>query len=648
MAMSDHNGQFSLLGQKRFGPFFATQFLGAFNDNLFKNALVILVAFQGASWASASGINPTVLVNVAAGLFILPFFVLSATAGQLADKYDKAVLMRWIKALEIVIMTAAAAAFWLHSLWLLLALLCLLGVQSTLFGPVKYGYLPAQLEARELTGGNGLVELGTFLAILLGTIAGGELVHWVGEQTLIIGACGIAVALAGWLTSLAIPGTPASAPGLKINWNPVSETIRIIGYAREDRTIFLSIMGISWFWAIGALYLAQLPSYVRTDLGANEAVVTLLLALFSLGIGIGSTLCSRLSGERIELGLVPFGAAGLVLFGLHLAFADVAPHSGLVGTGAFLALDGSWRVLIDLGLVGLFGGFYIVPLYALIQERAPRERLSRIIAANSVINSLFMVLASLYAVAALAIGQTIPGLFFTVALMTAAVVVFIFTLVPEFTMRFIIWLMVSTIYRVHKKGMDNIPKEGGVLLVCNHVSFIDGLVVGGTVVRPTRFVMYHTIFDIPVLSFIFRTGKAIPIAPAKEDPERLEAAYDAIARELEDGQVVCLFPEGEITHDGEMREFRTGVERVLQRTPVPVVPLALRGLWGSWFSRAKGAAMRGLPTRLWSRIELIAGAPVAPKAATAEALQQRIQQMLDSGEPAGSDNAVKPQPMVEP
>jgi len=454
-------------------------------------------------------------------------------------------------------------------------------------------------------------------------------VHWVGDQTLIIGGCVLTVAIVGWCTSLAIPATPASAPDLKINWNPVTETVRIIGFARENRTIFLSIMGISWFWAVGALYLAQLPSYVLDNLGANEAVVTLLLALFSLGIGIGSMLCSRLSGGRIELGLVPFGAAGLVIFGLHLAFAQVAPHAGLVGVVDYLALDGSWRVLIDLGLVGLFGGFYIVPLYALIQERAPRERLSRIIAANSVINSLFMVLASLYAVAALSLGLSIPALFLTVAVMTAAVVVFIFTLVPEFTMRFIIWLLVSTVYRVRKKGLDNIPAEGGVLLVCNHVSFVDGLVLGGSVVRPARFVMYHTIFDVPVLSFVFRTGKAIPIAPAKEDPERLEAAYDAIARELEDGQVVCLFPEGEITQDGQMREFRTGVERIVARTPVPVVPMALRGLWGSWFSRAGGRAMHGWPQRFWSRIELVAGQPVAPDEVSAADLQQRVQTLLD-------------------
>ena len=634
------SGQFRLLGERRFSPFFFTQFLGAFNDNLFKNALVILIAFQGSSWAmTEGGMSTNVLVNVAAALFILPFFLFSATAGQIADKYDKATLMRWIKALEIVIMAGAAVAFALHSLTLLMVLLFLMGAQSTLFGPVKYGYLPAHLDNRELTGGNGMVELGTFLAILLGTIAGGQLVHTVGDRTVVIGASVLAFAVLGWLVSLLIPRTAPNAPDIKLNWNPVSETIRIVGYARENRTIFLSIMGISWFWAVGAMYLAQLPNYVRVDLGGDETVVTLLLALFSLGIGIGSMLCDRLSGGRIELGLVPFGAAGLVLFSLHLGFAGVADHAGEADLGAFLALDGSWRILADLGLIGLFGGFYIVPLYALIQERAPRDRLSRIIAANSIINALFMVLASLYAVGALQLGLSIPGLFLATAVMTAAVVVFIFTLVPEFTMRFIIWLLVSTIYRVRKRGLDNIPDEGGVLLVCNHVSFMDGLILGGSVRRPARFVMYHTIFDVPVLSFIFRTGKAIPIAPAKEDPERLEAAYDAIARELEDGQVVCLFPEGAITHDGELQAFRQGVERVVQRTPVPVVPMALRGMWGSFFSRKGGPAMQRLPQRFRSRIELIAGEAVAPEQVSAADLQQRVQTMLDNGEPLPAHEA---------
>lgn len=622
-------GQFRLLGQRRFGPFFLTQFLGAFNDNLYKNALVILIAFQGSVWAAAgAGIDSNVLVNVAAALFILPFFLFSATAGQLADKIEKARLIRWIKLAEIVIMACAALAFYLQSLPLLIALLFLMGAQSTLFGPAKYGYLPSHLDETELTGGNGLVELGTFLAILLGTIAGGELANRAGSDASVVGIGIVAVAILGWLASLRIPRTPANAPDLRINWNPFSETVRMIRGARENRTIFLSIMGISWFWAVGALYLAQLPNYVRVDLGADEQVVTLLLAMFSLGIGGGSLLCERMSARRVELGLVPFGAAGIVIFGAHLSFAGVAPHAGIVDMQGFLALDGSLCILMDLTLIGMFGGFYIVPLYTLIQHRAPRERLSRIIAANSIINAAFMVGAALYAIAALGAGLSIPQLFLVTSVMTAAVFVYIFTVIPEFTMRFVIWILMHTVYRLRKNGLENIPDEGPALLVCNHVSFVDGLILAGAIRRPVRFVMHHAVFDIPVMSFLFRTGKAIPIAPAKEDPGRLQQAYDDIARALEAGDVVCIFPEGEITRDGAMHEFRQGVERIVQRTPVPVVPMALDGLWGSWFSRAGGAAMRGLPRRFWSKVELHVGAPFKPGEVTAPAMQEAVAELL--------------------
>ena len=623
------SGQLSLLRQRRYAPFFATQFLGAFNDNIYKNALVILIAFQGSSWAAAGGIDSNLLVNLAAGLFILPFFLFSATAGQFADKLEKAKLIRGIKLLEVLIMLAAAAAFALKSLPMLILLLFLMGTQSTMFGPVKYGYLPAHLQDHELTGGNGLVELGTFLAILLGTIAGGELAHIAGDATTIIGSAIVAVAVLGWLASLAIPETPAADPGLKVNWNPLTETWRIIGYARENRTIYLSIMGISWFWAVGALYLAQLPNYVKLELGGNEQVVTLLLAVFSLGIGLGSVLCEKLSAGRIELGLVPFGAGGLVIFGLQLAFCGVSATSAPVDARGFLAMDGSIGVLASLGLIGLFGGLYIVPLYTLIQDRAPRQRLSRIIAANSVLNALFMVLAAIYAVLALGAGLSIPQLFLTTAVMSTAVFLFIFRLVPEFAMRFIVWVLVHIIYRVRSQGLEHVPDQGPALLVCNHVSFADGLIVGGLLRRPARFVMYHKIFDIPVLSFVFRTGRAIPIAPAKEDPARLEAAYDEIAAALQNGDLVCIFPEGQITEDGEMKEFRSGIEKIIARTPVPVVPLALRGLWGSFFSRKGGAAMARLPRRFWSRIELIAGAPRSPDQATAKLLQEDVAQLLD-------------------
>lgn len=613
------NNQFALLARWRFGPFFLTQFLGAFNDNVFKNALIIFIAFQGTQLISVS---TNTVINLSAGLFILPFFLFSATAGQLADKYEKSRLIRWVKLLEIVIMAVAAAGFYLQNIPLLIGLLFLMGTQSTLFGPLKYGILPQHLRDTELVGGNGLVETGTFLAILLGTMAGGILIDLPDTGVVWIAATLVLLAFLGYLASLGIPVAAAVAPRLRINWNPVTETWRNFQFMRGNRVVFLSVLGISWFWFFGFSYLTQLPNYTKLTLGGNGQVVTLLLTLFSVGIGVGSLLCERLSDRKVELGLVPFGSIGLTLFSVDLFFAGPSTSSTtLVDAAGFLNTAGGWRVVVDVVMLGMFGGFYIVPLYALIQQRSEPSHRSRIIAGNNILNALFMVLAVIMAIVLLNAGLSIPQLFLVTALLNAAVAVYIYTLAPEFLMRFIVWMLIHTIYRVQKTGLEKIPDAGPALLVCNHVSFVDALIIGGCCRRPVRFVMYHKIFKVPILNFVFRTARAIPIAPVKENPEMLERAYEEIAVALEAGDVVCIFPEGQITDDGELRPFRPGVERIIQRYPVPVIPMALRGLWGSFFSRKGGAAMAKLPRRLWSKIALVIGTPVAAETVTAAGLQ---------------------------
>ncbi|MBR9814873.1 glycerol acyltransferase, partial [bacterium] len=388
------------------------------------------------------------------------------------------------------------------------------------------------------------------------------------------------------------------------------------------------VLGVSWFWFFGATYLTQLPNYVRLSLGGNEQVVTLLLALFSIGIAVGSLLCERLSGKRVELGLVPVGSIGMTVFAIDLYFAAAAPAgTALIGASAWLAQAGSVRVVIDVLLLGAFGGLYIVPLYALIQQRAEPANRARVIAANNILNAAFMTVSAVGCALLLGSGLSIPQLFLTVALMNAAVAVFIYTLVPEFFLRFVIWILINIIYRVRGENLDQIPDEGPVLLACNHVSFIDSLIVGGMVRRPVRFVMYHKIYNTPGLRTLFNIAGAVPIAPAKEDPAALEAAMNRIADYLNDGEVVCVFPEGALTPDGELREFRDGVARMAQRSPAPVVPLALRGLWGSWFSRASGAAMSGLPRRFWSRVSLAAGPPIAADALDMEQLRQQVAEL---------------------
>ena len=617
------SGQFGLLKQKRFAPFFATQFLGAFNDNLFKNALVVLLTFQAARWTT---LRPELLANLAAGIFILPFFLFSATAGQLADKYDKAMLARLVKVLEMAIMGVAAAGFFLTSLPVLMGALFLLGCHSTLFGPVKYAILPQHLREEELVGGNALIEAGTFVAILIGTLAGGLLAGSVAHPAW-IAVGGFVVALAGYLTSRGIPAAPAPAPELKVNLNPLSETWRNIAFARENRTVFLSILGISWFWLYGALFLAQFPAYGKFVLGGGESSVTLLLATFTVGIGVGSMLCERMSGKHVEIGLVPFGSIGLTLFGLDLYFASpnglagAAPHELL----ALLAMPAVWRVLFDLLMLGMFGGFFIVPMYALVQLRSSPEHRARIIAANNILNALFMVVGALGAAALLGEGLSIPALFGLGALLNAAVALYIYGLVPEFLLRFIAWLLVKAVYRLRTSGLAHIPHEGAAVLVANHVSFADAVIIMGASPRPIRFVMDHRIFRTPLLGFIFRHCGAIPIASAKEDPVMLEAAFAEVGRALENGDLVGVFPEGHLTRDGELQPFRPGISRILAANPVPVVPMALSGLWGSFFSRIDGSAMQ-TPFRrgVFSDIALQVGAPVPPGEATPEHLQQKV------------------------
>jgi 1-acyl-sn-glycerol-3-phosphate acyltransferase len=615
------SGQFGLLRTRRFAPLFGTQFLGAFNDNLYKNALIVLLTFQSAQWTTLA---PELLANLAAGVFILPFFLFSATAGQLADKYDKALIARLTKLLEVAIMGVAAAGFWLHSLPVLMTALFLLGLQATLFGPVKYAILPQHLHPDELVGGNALIEAGTFVAILVGTLAGGLLAGAV-AQPMWIAVGGLLVAVLGYLTSRDIPPAPAPDPGLKINLNPITETWHNINFARSNRTVFLSILGISWFWLYGALFLAQFPAYTKNVLGGGEATVTMLLAIFTVGIGLGSLLCERMSGKHVEIGLVPFGSIGLTLFGIDLYFASPV---GLVGNGthellALLSIPAIWRVLFDLMMLGVFGGFFIVPLYALVQIRSAPEQRARIIAANNILNALFMVVGALGAAAALGAGLSIPALFGLAALLNALVAIYIYRLVPEFLLRFMAWMLVKAVYRLRTEGIEHIPTEGPALLAANHVSFADAVVIMGASPRPIRFVMDYRIFQIPVLSFIFRHCGAIPIASAKEDPVMMEKAFAEVSTALQNGELVGIFPEGGITRDGEVQVFRSGISRILAANPVPVVPLALSGLWGSFFSRVDGHAMK-TPFRrgLFSSIVLRAGVPLAADVTPAQLREQ--------------------------
>ncbi len=626
MHANDHPNQFDLLRQSRFAPFFWTQFLGAGNDNLFKFALTVMVTYQ-----LQIGWLPPALAGLAIGaLFILPFLLFSATSGQLADKHDKTALIRFVKWLEIAIMALAGWGFVQANVPVLLGCVFLMGLHSTLFGPVKFAYLPQHLNERELTGGNGMVEMGTFVAILLGNVAGGLLIAIPGVGAQYVAWACLGLAIVGRAAAQWIPASPSTDPELKINWNPVSETWRNLKLAHGNVVVFRSLLGISWMWFFGAVFLSQFPSFAKEVLHGNEQVASLLLVVFSIGIGIGSLLCEGLSRRHVEIGLVPLGAIGMSVFSIDLYFASRGlPLASGLTLAQFIAQAAHWRVMADLALLSLFAGLYSVPMYALIQLRSAPTHRARIIAANNILNALFMIVSSIGVGLLLKANFSIPQVFLITGLLNAVVAFYIFMLVPEYLLRFVAWVATRLIYRFKVRGDENIPTRGAAILVCNHVCFIDAVLLMAASPRPIRFIMDHKIFAIPVLGGLFKLAKAIPIASFRDDPATYEKAFAQGRQVLNDGELLCIFPEGGITRDGELGDFKGGVMKLLETNPVPVVPLALQNLWGSFFSRRDGAAM-SKPFRrgVFSRVGLVAGEPVAAASASPAGLRERVGALL--------------------
>jgi 1-acyl-sn-glycerol-3-phosphate acyltransferase len=621
-----HPNQFALLSQRRFAPFFWTQFLGAGNDNLFKFAFTVLVTYKlQVAWL------PPALAGLAIGaLFILPFLLFSATSGQLADKYDKALLIRVVKWLEIAVMALAGWGFVSSNVVILLGCVFLMGLHSTLFGPVKFAYLPQHLSERELTGGNGMVEMGTFVAILLGNVAGGLLIAIPEFGARYVAFACVAVAVLGRLTAQAVPASPSTDPGLRINWNPVTETLGNLRLAHENIVVFRSLLGISWMWFFGAAFLAQFPSFAKDVLHGDEQVASLLLVVFSIGIGIGSLLCEMLSRRHVEIGLVPLGAIGMSVFSVDLYFASRGlPASAGYTLAAFLGEPANWRVMADLALLSLFAGLYSVPMYALIQMRSQPSHRARIIAANNILNAVFMIASSVIVGVLLKSGFTIPQVFLVIAVLNAVVAFYIFMLVPEYLLRFVAFVAARLVYRFRIRGDENIPAQGAAILVCNHVSFIDPVLLMAASPRPIHFIMDRAIFATPLLGWFFKLAKAIPIAPQKADPATYAQAFASARVVLDEGDLLCIFPEGAISRDGELAEFKGGVMKLLETNPVPVVPLALKNLWGSFFSRAGGRAMsRPFRRGVYNRVDLVAGGAVAAGDVTPAALRERVAGLL--------------------
>ena len=618
-----------VLGNRRYLPLFLTQFFGALNDNFFKNAIVVMITYQG---MQVGGLEPEMVVALAGGLFILPYFLFSGTSGQLADKLEKSRLIRFTKAFEVVVMLTAVAGFYLEHLPLLLLALFLLGLQSTIFGPLKYGILPDLVREESLVAANAYVELGTFVAILVGTITGGLAVG-LGDARVWVVAGVMAIALLGLLASFFVPAVPVHNPGLRVDWTFVRSTWQVVAAVRPNRPIFNSILGISWFWFLGAAILTLLPSMAKNTLHADESVVTTFLALFTLGVGGGSILCEKLSFRRVEVGVIPFGAVGMSLFMVDLWWAGSAwqapAGSEMLPLAQFAAMPGGMRLLADLLLLAFSGGMFIVPLYSFIQKRGEPAVLSRIIAANNIINALFMVGASLIIMAFYRMGLGIPAIFGVFAVVNLLVAVYIYSLVPEFTLRFLGWIISRLMYRIRVEGAEHLPVDGPAVLVCNHVSYIDWLIIGAECKVPVRWVMDHRIFANSSMRLLLRHAKVTPIAPRKEDPALMERAFAKVSEDLKAGEVVGIFPEGMLTLDGRMNVFRPGVERILASDPAPVVPMALHGLWGSSFSRARGQGLKATLRRWRREVVLWVGPPIAPQEASAARQQEVVTHLLE-------------------
>jgi len=614
--------QFSLLRKRRFSPFFITQFLGAFNDNLMKNILVVVITF-GVS--TRSSLSTSTLVNLAAGLFILPFFLFSAIAGQIADKFEKSKLIRRIKVAEIVVMLIAAIGFFANSPEFLLAILFLMGTQSAFFGPVKYSILPQHLRENELVGGNALVETGTFLAILLGTLLG-PMIYQLGNITITIVLVGIA--FLGWLSSLAIPKAPSVSQNLTISRNFLAQTWRIVESSRENHTVFLSMIGISWFWFYGATFVSQMPAYVRDTLGGDASVFALLVATFSAGIGIGSLLCERLSGKLIEIGLVPFGACGMTIFAIDLSLLSIEPPSGtLTGVDIFLRESTNLRVISNLLLIAVFGGFFIVPLYALVQSRSNPEKRSQTIAANNILNAAFMVLAAIMAITLLSTGLSISQLFLIIACMNAAIALVIFKLEPEFILRFILWILIRTAYRLKKQSLENIPTKGAAILACNHLSYINALIIMAASPRPVRFLINQEFSKTPILNFIFRTSCSIPLDLRKNHENSIKAVLAEITSSIEKGDLIGFFQEEIISKNLKINTFNSVIENIIQRNAVSTIPLSLQGTCDSFFSKKQKLRIKNpidLLPRVFRKVTLIAGNPIPPAEISLDHLEKVI------------------------
>ncbi len=566
----------SLLGKRRFAPLFVVQFLGAFNDNLLKFALLFLANF---GLYAAEPAKAELLATVATGVFILPYFLFSALAGQLADKWDKAWLVRAVKLAEIGIMAIAIAGFWLASVPVLLGCLFLMGMHSTIFGPIKYSILPQHLGPNEVMGGTGLIEAGTFVAILAGQLTGGLIAPW--EAGLV--ATGIAAV--GFLVSLAVPPAPAADPTLRVERNPLRATWQLLTAAKKGRGVWLAILGISWFFAVGAILLSEFAPLASSTLGAGAGVVTLFLLVFSISVAIGSVVVNKLLGGEVSARFVPASALALAAFliDLWLTTRHWQATTRDADVAAFLAVPGSWHVLVDLAGIAFAGGMFIVPLYAILQIHSAPEERSRIIAANNVVNAFVTVLLVGITAGLLGGGASVPGVIGAIGFATLAVALISCWLLPETVFKALVRALLRLCYRVDVHGGENMPRPGErAVVVVNHVSFLDGLLLAAFLPGKPTFAVHSRIAQAWWVKPFLGMFDAFPVDPINP------MAAKAMVKAVREGRTLVIFPEGRITVTGALMKVFDGPGMVADKADAPIVPVRIDGAQYSPFSRMKG------------------------------------------------------------
>lgn len=568
--------EFSLLTKRRFAPLFVVQFLGAFNDNLLKFAMLFLASF---GIYAAEPDKAVLLATIATGVFILPYFLFSALAGQIADAYDKATLMRYIKGAEVSIMALALVGFKLQSIPILLAALFLMGLQSTIFGPVKFAIMPQHLRENEVMGGTGLVEAGTFLAILGGQLLAGVIDPWVA------GLIAIGLAVVGFLASLAVPSAPATAPNLKIDLNIFTSTWYIVKAARKGRGVWLSILGIGWFFAVGAILLSELAPLVSGVLHAQQEVSTMFLVIFSVSVALGSILVNKLLAGEVSARFVPASAFALSVFMIDL-WLSTRGHQGLSAendVAGFIAFAGSWRIMLDLFGIGFSGGMFVVPLYAILQTHSVPEERSRTIAANNIVGALIIVGVTIVSVLLVKSGMSVADIIGVLGFSTLVVALISCWLLPEIVFKAMVRWLLKLFYRVEVTGLENMPKIGEpAVVVVNHVSFLDGLLLGAFLPGKPIFALNAEIAKAWWIKPFLPIFEAFPVDPT--NPMATKAMVKAVRK----GRSLVIFPEGRITVTGALMKIFDGPGLIASKAGAPIIPVRIDGAQYTPFSRLRG------------------------------------------------------------